>query len=269
MKTVFSIFTCFLVHFTFAQTGFTETSDEQGIDVTFGLPVDLSGGITFCDFVKDGWDDITVCTVSGDSLHFYRNDEGSFTETTIPSLLDTIEVMDVAWVDVDNDGDLDFFLVSRIDEPRIFRNNGGMNLTDVSDVAGIDRPFADAMQSCWGDVDNDGYLDLLILTRVDTLHSYMFMNNGDFTFDNVRAACGIIDTSDFTNCAGFLDYDNDNDLDTFISNDKDDSRNRLLENDGAGFFTEVSELARSVYSQICIADFAHLIFAQGQINFWN
>tara|TARA_B110000046_G_C13023323_1_gene412426 strand:+ start:619 stop:948 length:330 start_codon:yes stop_codon:yes gene_type:complete len=103
MKTVFSVFACLFVHFTFAQTGFTETSDVQGIDVTFGLPVDLSGGITFCDFDKDGWDDLTVCTVSVDSLHFFRNDEGSFTEIAVPSLLDTTEVMDVSWVDVDNE----------------------------------------------------------------------------------------------------------------------------------------------------------------------
>lgn len=231
------------MHYSFAQTGFTETSDAQGLALSYGIPDELSGGLTFCDFDQDGWDDLTFSTTHGDSLHFFRNVAGTFTEISIPTLFDTTEVLGVNWVDVDNDGDLDFFITSLEDQPRIFRNNGELNFTDVSDIAGIDRPFANAMQGCWGDVNNDSYLDVLIVTRIDSLHSYMYLNNGDFTFENISVMCGVVDTSDFTNCAGFLDYDNDNDLDIFIANDKDFMRNRLLQNDGTGVFTDVSDLA--------------------------
>ncbi|MFT5823933.1 MAG: hypothetical protein ACI8ZM_005199 [Crocinitomix sp.] len=243
MKIFTLIITCFIVHYSFAQTGFTETSDEQGLALSYGIPDELSGGLTFCDFDQDGWDDLTFSTTHGDSLHFFRNIAGTFMEISIPTLFDTTEVLGVNWVDVDNDGDLDFFITSLEDQPRIFRNNGELNFTDVSDIAGIDRPFANGMQGCWGDVNNDSYLDVLIVTRIDSLHSYMYLNNGDFTFENISVMCGVVDTSDFTNCAGFLDYDNDNDLDIFIANDKDFMRNRLLQNDGTGVFTDVSDLA--------------------------
>jgi hypothetical protein len=243
MKIITLILACFAVQFSFAQTGFTETSDAQGLALSYGIPDELSGGLTFCDFDQDGWDDLTFSTTHGDSLHFYKNYAGSFAEIAIPSLFDSTEVLGVNWVDVDNDGDLDFFITSLVDQPRIFRNNGGLNFTDVSETAGIDRPYANGMQGIWGDVNNDSYLDLFIVTRIDSLHSYMYLNNGDFTFDNISVACGVVDTSDFTNCTAFLDYDNDNDLDIFIANDKDFMRNRLLQNDGTGIFTDVSDFA--------------------------
>ena len=73
MKTKLLIIACFIAHFNFAQTGFTETSDEQGLNLSYGIPDELSGGLTFCDFDQDGWDDLTFSTTHGDSLHFFRN----------------------------------------------------------------------------------------------------------------------------------------------------------------------------------------------------
>ncbi len=230
--------------YVYSQTGFTESAKSKGLNFSYGLSIDRPGTVTFCDFNQDGWDDLTFTTKEGDELRFFQNNEGVFEELLIPSLSDTSEALSANWVDMDNDGDLDFFLLSLFRSPRIYRNEGSLFFTDVTMSSGLNSPLTNGSQGCWGDVNNDSYLDLFVITRqLDSLHSYLYLNNGDFTFDDVTETSGILDSSDYSNCAGFLDYDNDNDLDIFISNDKSFTRNRLLENDGLGNFTEVSEIA--------------------------
>jgi len=223
-----------------AQTSFTEMAASLGLDFSYGLPFEFPGGVTFCDFDQDGWDDLTFTTQEGDSLRFFKNTGGAFTEISIPSLGDTTEAMSVNWVDIDNDGDLDFFAVSEFAPPRLWRCDGVLTFTEITVGSGIDYPEYDATGSIWADINNDSYLDLFISARNDTLACHLYQSNGDYTFTDITVAAGVYDTTDLAMCAVFLDYDNDNDQDLFIANDKPHVDNRLYQNDGTGMFTDVS-----------------------------
>lgn len=232
------LLTAILFSFTkaFAQLGYTEISGGLGIEHAFdGL---LGAGVTFCDFNNDGTDDLSFPTRQGDPLQFYQNIGGSFVE--IPAFVfDTSHVKQINWVDIDNDGDRDLYL-SIFDGPsRLFRNEGNMVLTDITVASGISINSL-AFGSSWGDIDNDGFLDLFVCIRDFTTTNKLYKNNGDNTFTDVSVISGIADLTDFSFCSILFDYDNDNDLDIYVANDKYTTQNKLFQNNGFGVFTDVS-----------------------------
>jgi len=115
----------------------------------------------------------------------------------------------LAWGDYDNDGDLDCFAGNR--DPgspaQLFRNAGGV-FSDVASAVGLGAA-GDWISGAWGDYDNDGDLDLLLVAG-DTAQSMLYANGGDGTF----AATGEVFSAGVAGAdAVFADYDNDGDLD--------------------------------------------------------
>lgn len=135
-----------------------------------------------------------------------------------------------AWGDYDNDGDLDLF-VPRHDSGNtgyLWRNDvtwtspsSGSFTNQTSSAYVIDES---GQRSCaWGDYDNDGDLDLYVVTRNQP--NRLYANNNDGTFRLVDEGAAIDgDGHD----AVFVDYDNDGDLD--IAYTREDTTNVLLEN---------------------------------------
>ncbi len=129
----------------------------------------------------------------------------------------------VAFIDYDNDGWLDIFILSgtRIDHPpagahnRLYKNNRNGTFTDVTEQAGLKRSgWASAV--CVGDYDNDGYDDLFITYWGQNV---LYHNNGDGTFTDVTVKAGLQQpgTPWGSGCT-FLDYDRDGRLDLFVAN---------------------------------------------------
>ncbi|MEZ4965656.1 MAG: FG-GAP-like repeat-containing protein [Saprospiraceae bacterium] len=159
-------------------------------------------------------------------------------------------VQGVNFADINNDGWLDAFVCHDDGASRIFGNDGAGNLVyqplwiDLATVPASDN--SGNYGSVWSDVDNDGDLDLYIAhcrqgvssptnpTRINQL----FLNNGDGTYtQDVTNASGLrIGAQSWT--ADFGDFDNDGDFDCFITNH--DVTSQLLENDGAGHFTDIT-----------------------------
>lgn len=130
----------------------------------------------------------------------------------------------VAMVDIDNDGDLDIFLVngSRLEgsaeTSHLYRNElketGKAAFTDVTKASGTG--FAGWGNGvCAGDVDNDGLTDLFVTYWGPNRY---YRNLGGGKFEEIAAKSGIAGPKDewSTGCT-FLDYDRDGKLDLFVS----------------------------------------------------
>src|SRR6185436_6432071 len=100
--------------------------------------------------------------------------------------------------------------------------------------------------SAWGDYNNDGRPDLFLPTanEQDGLPNYLYRNDGGGTFNRVGA--GMVDGNFNSTAAAWGDYDNDGDLDLFVScaaNAGQDSRTNLFyRNDGSNTFTRLTSL---------------------------
>jgi hypothetical protein len=119
-----------------------------------------------------------------------------------------------AMFDMDNDGDLDVFLVQYVGESRLFRNdlsNGRLAFTDVTATSGI-VTHGNGMGVAAGDFNNDGCVDLY-LTYVGT--NQLYRNNCDGTFTDVSKASRT-DTTGWSVSASWVDYDRDGWPDLFV-----------------------------------------------------
>ncbi|MCB1018791.1 MAG: VCBS repeat-containing protein, partial [Acidobacteria bacterium] len=121
-----------------------------------------------------------------------------------------------AWVDFDNDGDLDAFLVSgQGGSNRMYRNLGGGRFEDATrELALASEGWGQGV--CAGDYDNDGYTDLFVTYWGA---NRLYRNLGGRGFEDVAPKAGLTqpETRYNTGCA-FLDYDRDGDLDLFVAN---------------------------------------------------
>ena len=120
--------------------------------------------------------------------------------------------------DFDGDGATDL-LVTRLDgHDLLFRNRGDGTFEEVSAAAGLERWNLATNGAVWGDVDNDGDLDLFVTTVGDTRH-YLFINDdGVFTEQGIERGVAV-DTGDrrIGFSASFGDYDLDGFLDLHVT----------------------------------------------------
>lgn len=200
---------------------FQNVTKDSGLNVTF-----YGMGVACGDYDGDGWTDVFITAVGKN--HLFRNNKGTFTETTPAagvSGADSEWSTSAAFLDYDNDGDLDLFVANyvrwsrEIDTqqgfkldgqtraygppmffegtfPYLYRNNGNGKFTDVSAQSGVQVknpvtgvPVAKSMGVVPIDIDADGYLDLVIAN--DTVQNFVFMNQRNGTFDEVGIASGV------------------------------------------------------------------------------
>ena len=129
----------------------------------------------------------------------------------------------VAWIDYDNDGFPDLFLVNGATfetwrqgtspRSRLYHNNGDGTFTDVSERSGLDHTGW-GMGVCVGDYDNDGFDDLYVTYYGGNV---LYHNNGNGTFTDVTQKAGVGGHGWGMGCA-FGDYDNDGQLDLYVAN---------------------------------------------------
>ena len=204
------------------------------LDTTTGAMSDggYGQGVAWGDFDGDGDLDLYQANMSvGDPApnHLFRNDgAGVFTDIGPATGTDDDDsARSVAWVDYDNDGDLDLYLCN--DGPNhLYRNDGedpwlpGQWLfTDVAPANGTGIGDDRYTMGCaWGDYDNDGDPDLY-LVNYNSGANALFRNDGpdgeDWLFVNVAAVMGVADAENGLGCA-WGDYDGDGWLDLYLTN---------------------------------------------------
>lgn len=221
---------------------FEDMAKEMGVD-----RFDGNGTCSWADYDGDGDLDLFLAG-AGTFMAVFRNDGNSFTEVTAEVGLSGVPSgYSLNLIDYDNDGQPDLYITyNGWNGPmpnRLYRNEGG-RFVDVSLASGL-ADDGDGFVSLWGDLDNDGWLDLVIANGVlkDGSVPQIYRNNRDGTFRNVTKASGIDEPAHYGVIGIALgDYDKDGDLDIFI-NGLDNAPNRLYRNEGNWKFTEVSRKA--------------------------
>jgi enediyne biosynthesis protein E4 len=151
-------------------------------------------------------------------IHFVHNN-GAFGKKYLPETMGP----GVAFIDYDNDGWPDIFLVNSMDwpghgqkhsTPKLYHNNHDGTFTDVTHKAGLDMEMF-GMGVAVGDYDNDGYDDLFVTAYGQ---NRLFHNNGNGTFSDVTQKVGLQGPKEFSTSAAWVDYDKDGHLDLVVAN---------------------------------------------------
>ena len=229
---------------------FTNIADSLGIQHIYTTGHFWGGGISFADFDSDGVDDLSLTSSDGESVYLFRNQSDHFLNVVadMPITADG-ESKSITWADYDNDGDRDLFITSFLGNNTLYRNDGGSQYLDVTAAAGISMQSWPSMGACWGDYDNDGWLDLYVLNYSNApgfgeTRNFLYRNSGDGTFEDVTLASNTADEGKYAFIAVFFDYNNDGWPDIYIANDRE-PENTLLKNLGDGTFEDVSVASHS------------------------
>ncbi len=189
-----------------------------------------AGGSVMEDLDGDGLLDL-VASSRGllDQRRFYRNEgDGSFSDwTQRAGLMGLVGGLNMTHADYDNDGDRDLLVLrgawrgeAGLHPNSLLQNDGRGHFVDVTRSAGL---FAlhPTHSAAFGDYDGDGLLDVYVgnessPTPKPSHPNQLFRNRGDGTFTDVAAVEGV-DYVGFAKGVTWGDYDNDGELDLYIS----------------------------------------------------
>ncbi len=172
--------------------------------------------------------------------------------------------------DINNDGLIDIYFNSNLEENKLYLNKGNFNFEDITEIAGIAGTKSWSTGVSLVDINADGFLDIYVSNsgdiKGDNKQNELFINNGNLTFTEMASDYGLDDTG-YSTHAAFFDYDRDGDLDCYLLNNSykggfritNVGRNqrpirdsvggdKLFRNDD-GFFKDVSEEA-GIYGSV-------------------
>jgi len=201
---------------------FTDVTKGSGLDIScYGM------GVAIGDYDNDGLPDVFITAVGGNHL-FHNDGHGKFHEVTQEAGLGNSTNdwgTGAAFIDYDNDGKLDLFVCNYVQWspeidlaksyvmpnigraygpprnfagtfPHLYHNDGHGHFTDVSAQAGVQikdpatgLPMAKSLAVAPVDVDNDGWIDLVVAN--DTVPNFLFHNEHNGTFKEIGARSGV------------------------------------------------------------------------------
>lgn len=227
----------------------------QFINQTQLLPYPISntsaGGdgaaVSVYDFNKDGWDDLSFSTGSGDMIFLENLQDGTFdfASFSIPNE-NYGYVYALLWADYDNDGDLDLLVGKRPGRLELWQNNGNMEFTEVGQEVGFEPGIHNYSFAAWADYNHDGCLDLYISKNYVTElgnpnnSSTLYKSMCDGTFEIVTQSAGVSLEPSAAFQPVFADVNGDGWEDLFIAVDRFDWSNELFINNQDGSFTRTT-----------------------------
>ncbi len=214
--------------------------DGSFAKITDGPIVNDGGNSLTCawgDYNNDGFPDVFVANAnfaSGENNFLYRNNgNGTFTKITAGAIVnDGGNSTGASWGDYDNDGNLDLFVTNYFTENNfLYKNNGDGSFTKITS-GNIVNDGGASVGSAWGDLDNDGDLDLFV-SNDNNQNEFLYINNGNGTFTKITAG-DIVNSGGRSNGSAWGDYDNDGDIDLYVANGNQpvQQNNFLFRNDG-------------------------------------
>lgn len=234
--------------------------------------IGITGGLNMVhgDYDNDGWVDVFVLRggwFGEDGNHpnslLKNNGDGTFTDVTISTnIYSEHPTQTASWGDFNNDGWLDLFIGNESAEgfnhiSELYQNNGDGTFSDVAQAHNINAiGFIKAV--IWGDINNDGFLDLYISRLGEP--NLLFQNSGpenNYHFKEISKKSGVTEPlNSFP--AWFWDFNNDGWEDIWVSGYDNSSGHvamdylglkhdgespRLYQNNKDGTFTDVTKKA--------------------------
>ncbi len=217
-------------------------------------------GAVWGDYDDDSRPDLFVSNRGTGHRLYHNNGDGTFTDVALELLLTAPADGFACWFwDYDNDGRMDIYVngsfalmqdviadvagrssASFDNWPRLYRNLGHGKFEEASALAGLGHVWL-PMGANYGDIDNDGFLDLYLATGRPQysalVPNVMLLSNAGFRFDDVTVPSG---TGHLQKGHGvsFADYDADGDLDLLVATGGatpgDRAFNLLFQNPGNG-----------------------------------
>lgn len=226
-----------------------------------GLMEASTGDIEWGDFNNDNYIDILIMGYNNDApqLKLYiNNQDGTFTEQMSTGLPSGLYLGDLDFADFNNDGYLDIGLCG-MDANWVFITKVFENMHDLTftELAGLNLEGLNFGTFKWGDYDGDTYPDLVISGYGDASYvTELWKNNQDETFTEQT---GVSLRQCWLGDIAWGDYDNDGDLDLFLSGTGGDGTERATliytnNNDGT-FIEETTSLPAVSHSSLELADF--------------
>ncbi len=211
---------------------FTQVAEAAGV-----VNLRCASGAAWGDYDDDGRLDLYVSNDNGEGRLFHNEGNGAFRDVAPELQVTGPQSGDSCWFwDFDNDGRLDLFVndhrsglaqavafalgmqAENASRPRLFRNLGVRGFGEIGREAGLDRPVP-ALGFNFGDIDNDGYLDLYAGTGSQSCSDFfpnlMLKSVEGRRFEDVTMSSG---TGHLGNGQGisFADWDDDGNLDLFV-----------------------------------------------------
>ncbi|NQU28713.1 MAG: VCBS repeat-containing protein, partial [Candidatus Marinimicrobia bacterium] len=197
---------------------FVDRAMEFGVDAE-----QISQGATFGDLDGDGYPDLYVCNWFAPDL-LYRNIEGIvFQRVKLPlsHLTEPLRSNGVWFGDIDNDADLDILVTDRQRTSRLYRNdnlpvNNGWAFTDITADFGLLNPYP-AYSGLMADFNNDGWRDIYF-ANIGPNQLFLNQRGKGFSLVYQQSISSNSYLRHYSTGAAVADFDNDGDLDLFVSN---------------------------------------------------
>ena len=276
-----------------AGINFIHHNDAEGNRLLFET---MGAGTAFFDYDNDNYLDLYIVSSANTSgnILMRNNGDGTFSDVTDAAGVGNTDFgMGVCVADIDNDGDLDLYVVNYLNTDQVRRNkcgsatgtqttychpdnfdgeadilyanNGDGTFTDITRLSGIYNNTGKGLGVTFGDYDNDGDADLFVAN--DSTANFLYRNNGDGSFMEVGVQAGFAYNGHGQAEAGMgidlADFDNDGLLDVFLTN-FDFETNTLYRNFGNGFFGDITAMAG-----LAADDHPYMGWSTGFVDFDN
>ncbi|MFG6101415.1 VCBS repeat-containing protein [Leptothoe sp. EHU-05/26/07-4] len=180
--------------------------------------------ITFTDIVTDVNSGIDYSRVESERNAIFEQlrQQPVFTPDDLPNVpLFARGLPGVAVLDYDDDGDLDVYVTNGPGATNSLYSNqlketGQLSFVDVAQAVGVSATDQDSNGVVYGDIDNDGDHDLLVLGSGEP--NRLFENQGDGTFVDITEFSGIGGGDRYSSSASFGDVNGDGLLDIVVAN---------------------------------------------------